>query len=289
MPESDLCRLCGSNRAPAWFSAWDHEIHWCGKCRFMFAVRPARAAAPNYESDYFDEFIERDAHADTLKRYSELLGELEAGASGRRLFDAGCGAGGFLRFAKSAGWSVRGVDGSQAAVQYATKTHQLDVSIADLEQYVLPAESFDVVCSFHVLEHLSNPMHLLESVSAALVPDGIAFIGTPLYTRGRIRRHQWLHRIGIANHPYDFNLPDHISYFGERALSLALSSVGLEVVRTWFTSRLTLGDMAEAARRCAGGRKVIGKLMKPFDSTLRKIGHYQHINVIARKRSAMSR
>jgi 2-polyprenyl-3-methyl-5-hydroxy-6-metoxy-1,4-benzoquinol methylase len=286
MHASNICRLCGSNCAPTWFIAWDHEIHACGECGFLFAERLAEAATPNYESDYFNDFVERDAHADTLKRYGDLLKNLEAMAPGRRLFDAGCGAGGFLRFAKSAGWSVDGIDGSQTAVRFAREMHDLDVKVADLEQYLLSPRSFDVVCSFHVIEHLSNPLHLLKNISVALVAGGIAYLGTPLYTRGRIRRHQWLYRIGIANHPYDFNLPDHISYFNERTLSQALSSVGLEVVKTWFTARHTLGEMAAVARRSAGARKAIGTIMLPFNRALQRIGYFQHVNVIARKRTA---
>jgi cyclopropane fatty-acyl-phospholipid synthase-like methyltransferase len=78
----------------------------------MFAVRLASASSASYESDYFQDFIERDKQPGALQRYAEILKELEQIAPGRRLLDAGCGAGGFLNIARSAGWSVSGIRSS---------------------------------------------------------------------------------------------------------------------------------------------------------------------------------
>jgi SAM-dependent methyltransferase len=288
MLADNKCRLCGRSNAPAWFTAWDHEIRSCSQCGFMFAERLANASAPSYESDYHSEFILRDEQAGTLQRYDKLLKELEKITPGRRLFDAGCGAGGFLNFARNAGWSVSGIDGSQSAVRYAAEVFNLDVMVADLNRYELPPQSYDVISSFHVIEHLSNPLHLLRNIAVALLPDGIAYLGLPFYSRKRIRFHQMLYRIGIANYPFNFNLPDHISYFDARTLSQTLSSIGLESIRTWFTSKRTLGELAASARQSAGRRRVIGDMMQPFDSVLQKIGYYQHFNIIARKCSTRS-
>jgi 2-polyprenyl-3-methyl-5-hydroxy-6-metoxy-1,4-benzoquinol methylase len=284
MRSDEKCRLCGSKLASNWFIAWDHEIYACSQCGFLFAIKLAGAPAPNYESGYHSDFIERDMKADTLERYEALLKELGSMAPGRRLLDIGCGAGGFLNFARSLGWSVSGIDGSQAAVQHALNAYRLDATVADLNRHELQPGDYDVIWSFHVIEHLSDPLHLIRSAAAALVPNGLIFIGTPFYSRARIRLHQLLYKIGAAHYPFDFNLPDHISYFGMRTLRALCSTVGLEIVRTWFSGKRTLSELAAAARRSGGTRKTIGNAMLPFEKVLRNIGSYQNINVIARKK-----
>lgn len=251
----------------------------------MFATRLAGAPAPDYESGYHCGFIERDIQADTLRHYAARLKEFESMTPGRRLFDAGCGAGGFLNFARSLGWSVGGIDGSKAAVQHAKEQYGLNVEVADLNQYDLPRGAYDVIWSFHVVEHLSNPLHLLKTAADGLVSGGILFIGTPLYLGAWIRLHQYLFKIGVVKYPYNFTLPDHISYFNGRTLHAIISSVGLQVVRTWFTARETLAELAAAARRSSGICKAIGNTMLPFEKVIVKVGRYQHINVIAQKKT----
>ena len=282
------CRLCGNGCTPVWFEAWDHEIHSCSQCGFMFAIPLGAIPSHSYESDYYDEFIERDKHADMLQSYNKILKEIEKMTAGRRLLDAGCGAGGFLNFAAKSGWTVSGLDASEAAVRYSAETYQLNVALADLNRFELPQKSYDVIWAFHVIEHLSNPLHFLKSVSGALGPDGVFYLGLPFYPRGRIRVHQLLFKTGIANYPFSFGLPDHISYFDAKTLRQTLAGVGLDVVRTWFSGKLTLEELSSAAKKSRGIRKVIGNAVFPFNKLVGNLGQYQHINVIARKHAARS-
>jgi SAM-dependent methyltransferase len=221
-----------------------------------------------------------------LQIYAGILQEIEKMTPGRRLLDAGCGAGGFLHFAEESGWSVTGLDASEAAVRYSVETHHLNVFLADLNCYELPRKFYDVIWAFHVAEHLSNPLHFLKSAAAALEPNGVFYLGLPFYPRVRIQFHQLLYKTGIANFPFNFGLPDHVSYFSRSTLRKALSNVGLEVTRTWFTGKLTLAELSSAAKRSGGIRKAIGYAMSPFSKLFPNLGPYQHLNVIARKRPA---
>jgi SAM-dependent methyltransferase len=283
MAKIPACRLCTDGRAPVWFKAWDHEIHSCSKCGFMFAIPLADIPNQFHESEYYFEFIERDRQAETLKFYDGILKQIEKMTPGRRLLDAGCGAGGFLKFAEKAGWTVSGLDASEAAVRYSVETLRLNAALADLNRYELPQKSYDVIWAFHVLEHLSDPIHFLKSVAAALEPGGIFYLGLPFYPRRRIQSHQLLYKIGLANYPFGFGLPDHISYFDGRTLRKTLADVGLDVIRTWFSGKLTLQELSSAAKQSGGFRKAVGNVMLPFSKMFKNLGQYQHINVIARK------
>ena len=278
------CRLCGDDSVPVWFKAWDHSIHACHKCNFMFALPLAKTQKLLYESDYYCEFIQRDKQADMLQFYSGILEELKRMTPGRRLLDAGCGVGGFLHFAEKSGWSVSGIDASETGVRYAVETYHLDVALADLNNYELPPNTYDVIWAFHIVEHLSDPIHFIRSAAAALKPNGIFYLGLPFYSRMRIRFHQLLFSMGIANHPYSFNLPDHVSYFSRKTIHRVLSDVGLETIRAWLSAKMTLTEFSSTARQSGGMRKAIGSAMSPFEKMFGKLGQFQHINLIARKR-----
>jgi SAM-dependent methyltransferase len=251
----------------------------------MFAIPLAKKLNSSHEYDYYSEFIERDKQTDTIQFYDGILKELKKMTAGRRLLDAGCGAGGFLKFAEKSGWDVSGLDASEAAVRYSVEALHLNVACADLNRYELPQKSYDVIWAFHVLEHLSNPLHFLKSVATSLDPDGIFYLGLPFYPRKRIRSHQLLYKLGIANYPFSFGLPDHISYFDGKTLRKTLSDIGLDVTRTWFSGKLTLEELSSAAMQSGGMRKAIGNALSPISKLFRNLGQYQHINVIARKRS----
>jgi SAM-dependent methyltransferase len=283
MSSNVKCRLCGCETAVVWFIAWEHKIYRCRRCGFVFAARLAGARAPDYESDYHSAFIERDLQPEILQQYAKTLKELESMAPGCRLLDIGCGAGGFLNFAKGLGWSVSGIDGSRSAVQHAVETYNLNVMVADLNQHQLPLGAYDVIWSFHVVEHLFDPVHMLRSAASALAPNGLMFVGTPRYSRVGIQLHQLLFKMKAANHPYNFNLPDHLSYFNESTLRIMISIAGLREVRTWFTSPRSLADLAVEARGSRGMRKGIGTIMLPLGGLLRNIRRYHHVNMIARK------
>ncbi len=277
------CRLCSSEAVSVWFVAWQHEIWSCRTCRFMFARPLADAPEPRYEGDYFQSFIERDRSPETLRQYQHLLRELEELTEGRVLVDAGCGAGGFASVAKSRGWSVHGLDASVSAVRHTATTLGITAECANLNTYEFRQDSVDVIHAFHVLEHLENPRHFLLQSAAGLRPGGLLHLGLPFYTRVRIGLHQALRRLRVANFPYNFNLPDHVSYFGPRTLVSALQTCGFYVVRTWFTARVTLADLVTHLRQCGGARKMIGNTVEPLNTILAGFGVHRHINVIARR------
>lgn len=101
---------------------------------------------------------------------------------GGRLLDIGCGRGDMLRALAAVGFDVAGVDISPSVEQLCAP---LEAHCVDLTTDPLPfqPESFDVVFSKSVIEHLHNPLPFLEKAVEALKPDGRAIIMTP----------SWLH------------------------------------------------------------------------------------------------
>ena len=97
----------------------------------------------------------------------------------REVLEVGSGTGAFLKRALNAGFNIRGLELSGAALAVA-KQRNLPVEKMDLSEIsVQYPEHFDAVCSFQVLEHVSNPREFLNWAISALKPGGRLIICVP--------------------------------------------------------------------------------------------------------------
>jgi len=94
-----------------------------------------------------------------------------------RLLDIGCGNGEFLRFAKKHGWDVVGIDFDNKAVSEARSTG-LDVRLGSLITVDIGGK-FDFISLSHVIEHVYNPVELINSCYSLLNEDGVLWFETP--------------------------------------------------------------------------------------------------------------
>ena len=112
-------------------------------------------------------------------------------ARGKRVLDAGCGAGyGSAELAEVAG-SVTGIDIAPAAVEYARAHYaqpRLAFEQASCTQLPYADGAFDLVVAFEVIEHLENWRDFLGEVRRVLASSGQLIVSTPnrlYYTESR--------------------------------------------------------------------------------------------------------
>lgn len=113
-----------------------------------------------------------------LVAYNHLLNAVEA----KRVLDLGCGEGYGADLLASRAREVVGVDLAPEAVYHARKTYRrpnLRFRYMDIYRLELEAESFDVVCSLQVIEHLHEPERFMEEARRVLKPGGLCVITTP--------------------------------------------------------------------------------------------------------------
>lgn len=159
------CKVCGFRHIDPLFT--DAELRKFYDAEFYQKERP----------DYFHR-AEEDKEWWML-RYDHYYETLEAHAPGRRLLDIGSGPGYFLEAGRARGWDVLGFEASAVAADY-TKARGIPVindffsagKAKDLGQ-------FDVVSLALVLEHLRDPIGLIEEALSVLARGGLLLLISP--------------------------------------------------------------------------------------------------------------
>lgn len=141
--------------------------------------------------------------------------------STRRLLDIGCSTGWFLRTAKTQGYEVAGVEMSPFAAKKANALLGGGVFTGKFEDCDFPKESFDIVYSSAVIEHVHDPISFIKSQSDYLKKDGLIFINTPNMDSLAWRR--------LGGNWSMLQLPDHIVFFSPSSITYLLESLSFEV------------------------------------------------------------
>lgn len=102
---------------------------------------------------------------------------------GHVVLDAGCGTGyGAAYLARRGATRVFGVDIAAEAIEYSTIHYQNDktvFSVMDCANLGFPDETFDVVVSLEVIEHMGDAERYLSEMRRVLKADGVFILSTP--------------------------------------------------------------------------------------------------------------
>lgn len=144
---------------------FSHESFTVWRCKNCASLHSKEAVdLPKYYADYWMTRLKAGYFVNRF--YGTRLRRLRAhGVSpGHKILEYGCGEGQFINFLKHRGaMNVLGYD------PYSFKYAAPDV----LKQ------SYDVVASYDVIEHVDDPKQLMSQLSSLLLPGGLLIIGTP--------------------------------------------------------------------------------------------------------------
>ena len=121
------------------------------------------------DPDLFNEHLARYRFAETL-------------ASGRRVLDAGCGAGYGTALLAQRADSVCGVDFSYEALEWASREYaggKAAFGQADCSALPFRDDSFDLITAFEVIEHLPDWQGFLREARRVLTDSGQLLVSTP--------------------------------------------------------------------------------------------------------------
>jgi 2-polyprenyl-3-methyl-5-hydroxy-6-metoxy-1,4-benzoquinol methylase len=232
MDKKDHCPVCQETQHHLLYPVANGELVTCQSCRLtFFTPRPSiEDLAAFYNTEEYRDTYKASVMADLTfaqTRYRHLhnvivqhhpsLLEL----SSKHLLDIGCGRGDLLQIAAQSGWNVSGIEISPLAVQQANQLlKEVRVQVGDLESLDLADNSYSLITSYHVIEHLLEPVKHLTKIRQLVQPGGIVFIETPnLASLGaKVRGKRWSHIIP----------PEHINYFTPDSLRYTLCQAGFQ-------------------------------------------------------------
>ena len=200
--EHSHCLICNSEKLKH-MSGYEHAfLTKCSDCGFVFSSRnPTLSELEEYYNGYGrNDYLSPI----TIKRYHEILDQFESSRKTNKLLDVGCGIGYFLEVAKKRGWEVYGTEYTEEAIKICeSKGIQMKQGILDPTHYDL--ESFDVITSFEVIEHINNPQIEISHISSLLRKGGLFYVTTPNFNS--------LLRYYLGPKYNVIGWPEHLSYY----------------------------------------------------------------------------
>jgi 2-polyprenyl-3-methyl-5-hydroxy-6-metoxy-1,4-benzoquinol methylase len=141
---------------------------------------------------------------------------------GARLLEVGCGSGQLLGRMQARGWQVEGVDFDPQAIA-AARSKGLQARLGDLSAQDYPVSQFDTIYLGHVIEHLHEPLELLQECYRILKPGGLLVVITP-------NAESWGHK-RFKESWRGLEPPRHLHIFSLRNLPRAIEKANFKMVR----------------------------------------------------------
>lgn len=202
----------------------------CQECGFCFTnPRPTEETLPSfYPAEYSPHFSRGNLHrSGWRKRYPlhpSLLRKLlpnRNDSAPAKLLDFGCGNGFFLTQMRNIGWNVQGVDFCSDLVSRLRDQLELIVHLGTLPHDDLQGQMFDLITMWHSLEHVPDPILVLDQAHRLLNRDGYLVIAVPNLASWQFRT------FGAAWSGLD--LPRHLSHFTPHTLKEMLARCGMTI------------------------------------------------------------
>ncbi len=221
-----LCDMCGGDANEPFAEKHGLEYLRCAECAFVFSN------TTDFDFAAFNEEIIEDLQAlhvgkrespRHLKHYRQLLKEFEPYRQSGRFLEIGCSTGSFLSKVRDAGWQECGVEPVASSARYGIDQLGLNIHVGVLETAELAADSFDVVYSNAVVEHLSSPSEVIVDACRILRPGGLFYADTV-----NLDSYTWRF-LGTRWKLFDPRM--HLSLFTPETLRLFCEKAGLEVIR----------------------------------------------------------
>ena len=265
---AEACGLCGSTRNRELFSIHQKRYVSCAQCQV--ARLYDRVAADKLDLIYGD-FYRSDGIVLSEKEMEVQLANptfsfrrkrLEAfvPVQQRKIFEIGCGDGNFLAYLSSHGWQVQGSEFDQKTLELIKARHGIEVVVGDFTKLSIEPGSIEVIGSYHVFEHLYEPLEWIRAARRGLRPGGLLHLQLPNF--------RCLDRHLTQSCWNSLRFPEHVYFYCPASLEKFLENEGFRSVSTttydpWHSPGTTLASARNLIRRLLTGRS-------PWSDTLDK-------------------
>lgn len=237
------CKICGSadltlkhERIRDGSQIIDCDVWRCADCEIVFLDMDVDQ---EQILDYYREGHFRDAYLPDIKdaqsKEAKIFYSLKQPLQEKRfkilkdlfskdmeVLDIGCATAGFLNILKGYVKRVKGIELYGPHVEFARECLGLDVEMKDTDD--IKEEKYDVICLFHVLEHVTNPLDLLGQIYKKLKDKGLLIIEVPNVNDPLISIYD------VSSYKNFYFMKPHLFYYSERSIKFLLRNVGFDDV-----------------------------------------------------------
>ena len=238
--DSPHCPLCGGTEYQVVFDLRGVSdvlcipglIAICRRCSMCFKIlsqpdRLSQAYGDEYAAaEMTEEYMLSEAARAFFRKVLGGIG-ITHGTTKPRLLDIGTGFGALLEEAQKLGYEAEGVDQCESLVQKA-RTRGLRVYYEPVEELGAGAD-FDVVTMLDVIEHVTEPLKLLATARRLLKPGGRLVVYTPNHRGAIVVLARVLNKFGIGFAVEEIFGGNHVCFFDDRSLSVALRREGFSL------------------------------------------------------------
>ena len=191
-----ICKVCESNNITLSFDGvrdinfnmTDGTFNWykCENCGSLQIY-----AVDNFKEDLSKYYGNYDPHTHELKLVSKfsvspislVINKIKSIRDSNAKFsvlDVGCGDGNLLFNLRNSfpNCTLYGIDVNIESAKTKLKSFNINLVEGSLADIVIN-ERFDFICNSQLLEHLADPLDLINLIGSKLKKDGIAFIDVP--------------------------------------------------------------------------------------------------------------
>ncbi|MBI5035942.1 class I SAM-dependent methyltransferase [Candidatus Micrarchaeota archaeon] len=291
------CNLCGADDYRVVYAAVDKvsakgeggysaastelltdQVVQCNKCGLIYLdPRPkSEKVVDDYSNAVDEKYVSQSKGR--LRTFEKCAEFVEKYSKKGKILDVGAAAGFFVHTAQKRGWQAEGIEPSKWMVEWGKNNLKANLRAGTLEKAKYPADYFDVVTYWDVLEHVPDPMASLKEANRILKKGGLVVVNYPDIASNLAK---------AAGRKWWFLLSVHLYYFTPDSISKMLEAAGFEVVKTkrhW--QKLSLGYLVERVKPYNKLLyKVADKFVKALNIGDRQITYYlsQRL-VLARKK-----
>ena len=231
LKDTSKCLICNGSQITHFMTAPD-RFHWrpeeyrlmrCSTCSHVWLANPPKPEQMgiHYSQEYHRAIMASGEQA-AESRWGRQCDVVARHKKGGSILDIGCSSGAFLGMMKSKSWKLYGIDMEASTAAKAKAATGAEVFVGEALDAPFPAESFDVITGFDLLEHVYQPRQFLAKVLEWLKPGGIFYAGLPNIDSWEAR--------AFGTYWYGLELPRHISHFSPASLRHALNSLGFQEI-----------------------------------------------------------
>lgn len=221
VPAVRACVVCGRSSGQEY--RLSGRVRRCGSCGFAWTVAAIAEPEELYDEAYFRGEGYQDYYVPAARRFEagRRLTWLLAGGRPASLLEAGSAGGFFVEAARRAGIAAEGIEVAGSAARYAREELGVPVRAGRFEDEAFTTP-YDVVCAFHVLEHVEDPREFLAAARRAVIPGGRLALEVPNIASGAAQRLglSWT-GLDTAHHRWHFT-PDSLAHL--------VTTLGFEVI-----------------------------------------------------------